>query len=262
MKFLGIETINTCNRSCYFCKHGDVKVSEKKLPFETIIKICKELNEMNFIGNIRTQHINEPLLDDRIFDIIEYLRKNTHRDNKIEMTTNGDFLTKDKLDLLIQKGVTNLAVSAYTDNHFNKILELNQHYDFHIKDMRPNSHKMITSLTNRNGTIYNLNFSEKQKTIFKLKNKYLQNTFCHRPFQQMIINADGKIALCCEDMYAQCNIGSIFDNTVEELWTGEVLTNYRKHLMSSKRRKDLFFCNDCTAPGIEQRDYLQKLRKK
>ena len=64
---------------------------------ETFNKIIKQLEAIKFSGIVNYHFYNEPLLDKRIFEIIDYAQK---CGLKVYMITNGLLLNEQKIDLI------------------------------------------------------------------------------------------------------------------------------------------------------------------
>ena len=93
-QILQIETTAACNMACTFCPYPLKEDKTTKLSFGHIKNIIDQVNvkDENF-KYITFSQFNEPLLDNRIFDIIEYAKKAGF---KIKMVTNGLLLNKEK----------------------------------------------------------------------------------------------------------------------------------------------------------------------
>ena len=93
-RILQIESSAACNMECSFCPYPlkDDKVS--KLSLENIKNIINQVdpNDKEF-KYVTFSQFNEPLLDNRIFEIIEFAQKSGL---KIHMATNGLLLNKEK----------------------------------------------------------------------------------------------------------------------------------------------------------------------
>jgi MoaA/NifB/PqqE/SkfB family radical SAM enzyme len=110
-----IETQNTCNRRCWFCKFGQERQDTEVtyLATEHIEKIAEELASLDYQGRIFPCGINEPLLDKRIIQIISLFR-NTCPKAFISVNTNGDNLDESLLEDLLKAGLDALGYSIYT----------------------------------------------------------------------------------------------------------------------------------------------------
>ena len=91
---LQIETTAACNMSCSFCPYPLKEDKFSKLDLNNIEKILNEVNPYDKKFKYLTfSQFNEPLLDNRIFKIIE-IAKNLNF--KIYFVTNGLLLNKEK----------------------------------------------------------------------------------------------------------------------------------------------------------------------
>lgn len=74
---------------------------------------------------------------------------------------------------------------------------------------------------------------------------------CVLPFRDLNIWADGKAVLCCEDWNESHIVGDFNFQSLNEIWTGEALTEARRKHMQ-KRGADLTICSLCNnwqSPG-------------
>ncbi len=91
---LQIETYANCNMACSFCPYPLKDDTSSKLNLETIKKIINEVDEHdNKFKYITFSQFNEPLLDSRIFDIINFSKE---KKLKTLFITNGLLLNKEK----------------------------------------------------------------------------------------------------------------------------------------------------------------------
>tara|TARA_A100001015_G_scaffold148488_1_gene164694 strand:- start:2022 stop:3092 length:1071 start_codon:yes stop_codon:yes gene_type:complete len=91
---LQIETTAACNMSCSFCPYSLKNDKTSKLSIENIYSIIDQID----IGDDKFKYLtfsqfNEPLLDNRIFDISKYA---IDKNFKVMMITNGLLLNKEK----------------------------------------------------------------------------------------------------------------------------------------------------------------------
>lgn len=88
-----IELSNVCNLKCKGCPST---VVEKKhhLPFKIVEKVLKELLDMKFTGMIGFHRYNEPLIDPRLFKILDITPF------PVVIWTNGTVLTSELKDEL------------------------------------------------------------------------------------------------------------------------------------------------------------------
>ena len=254
-KILNLETINICNRSCFFCKFGNRKIEEKKqiMQISLIEKILNELKSLNYKGSIRLHHVNEPMLDKRIYEILILIKKYS-KEIITEMTSNGDLINEKTIKKLYESGLDRLNLSAYENNSMVKFIELQKKWNFHIHDMRP-SHQTYNKLTNQAG------FIDLNEKLVKLKIKKVIKNMCNLPFEQLVIGSNGNVGLCCEDMYKLIDFGNANNNSLLEIWNSDKFNHYRKEL-KNKNRKILDLCKSCMHQGNHKEHYPIILEKK
>ena len=226
-----VETQNTCNRSCWFCKFGNSKQQAVvQLDDNLIDKIATELREINFNGRISPFGINEPLLDRRIVEIVKKFRGACPQ-AYISIVSNGDFLFQKLFQELVENGLDGLAISIYETS---AIARLEQKIDsksmqsLNLIDMR-----LPIYLENRGGEI-------------KLAAKPTKGK-CLRPSNMLVIKANGDVCLCCADMEGKIVFGNIKNSSLQEIWHSLEFRNVRNKLQRS--REGLQLCKGCSHDG-------------
>lgn len=195
-----IETINRCNNDCTFCpanRNQDIRPM-MKMEMELFQKIIDELAQMDFRGRISLFSNDEPLLDDRFFEFLDYARKKLPNAYH-SLFTNGILLNDEKYLKLIDK-LDYLRINNYNDD-----LELNSNIKA-ISDRRYNEkncqvvvevRKKTQILMNRGG------LSPNNHTYFHY------SSACILPFVQMVIRPDGSVSRCCQDVYGNETLGNV-----------------------------------------------------
>ena len=91
---LQIESTAACNMACTFCPYPLKNDKKTKMDLEDIKKIINQINPLDKkFRYVTFSQFNEPLLDQRIFDLIEYVQNEGF---KVLMITNGLLLNKEK----------------------------------------------------------------------------------------------------------------------------------------------------------------------
>ena len=71
-----------------------------------------------------------------------------------------------------------------------------------------------------------------------------RNAPCHRPLIRMIIQYDGEVCNCCEDMSGTFKLGNVYQNSIEEIWFSEHHQRIITDLVNGERdRYEL--CRNC-----------------
>jgi radical SAM protein with 4Fe4S-binding SPASM domain len=236
-KFIEIETINKCNMSCSFCptnKKNDIRkftIMDEKL-FKKIIE------EISYIDNevlVYFHSNNEPLLDQRIPEFIQYAKENLSNTKAIlGMSTNGTLLSEEiflkltqYLDILIINNYSeNMQLIKTVKNIYNRY-----RYNEFTADITINLRNVKEVIKNVGGNSPNYSYN---KPI---------NIQCLLPFEQMVIRPDGKISLCCKDVYGQYTLGDIRYETISSIWNNDIYNNLRKKMRLG--RNNIQLCSNC-----------------
>ena len=122
--WIEFSLVGLCNRRCDFCPWSDPEWRSSHvpnvagnddvlhLPIEVYEGIMKDLNKVGFKGGIIYSAFSEPFLYKHLEEVIK-ISKEQCPESRIEVVTNGDFLTIDKLNAFFEAGLTRLDVSVY-----------------------------------------------------------------------------------------------------------------------------------------------------
>lgn len=67
---------------------------------------------------------------------------------------------------------------------------------------------------------------------------------CHQLWKWMVINWDGRVVLCCTDIYTNVVLGDLKKEKIEEVWGGSIITELRDKFKKRNGRKN-GICRDC-----------------
>lgn len=236
-----IETINRCNNDCSFCpvnKNADTR-PYKKMSMELFKKIICELSDIDYRGYISIFSNNEPLIDVRIYEMIQYAKDKLP--NAVHcLYTNGTLLDEEKF-LQLTASLDYLVIDNYDDD-LKLLHNVEPIYQKHKEDNTDCKVSIIMRkknqvLLNRGGVAPNRS-SEDAFT-----------SSCAFPFMQLIIRPDGKISRCCQDALAKTTLGDVSENTVKEVWEGKEFKAFRDELIN-EGRNSIDFCKNCDSFGI------------
>jgi organic radical activating enzyme len=231
-EFIEIETTNTCNRKCTFCKFGleIEKTPAKRMSWQLIDKIIEELYNIKYNGVLAWYSLNEPLLDKRITQIIQK-SKNKLPQATLALVTNGDLLNETIANELFNSGLDILRISVYDDDAFEKaqgLMKIFPQIDYF--EMR-NPER----ISNRGGAIPNM-----------VRDHKLLKQNCLHPSKNMVIDVTGKLKLCCDDLFSSVMPSnySLTNYSLTELWNSEFINTYRDELKKNGRA-NLDLCKNC-----------------
>lgn len=240
--WIELSLIDVCNRKCLFCPKSNNSIAPdtfQKMNRKIIDNIHNQLEQINFNGTLSLCGYGEPLLHKDINYIVEKLSSVS----KVEIITNGDVLSIKILQGLNKSKVSKILISMYDGpEQIKKFREMvakacvpeeivilrdrwyDKYNDFGVK------------LTNRAGTV---DVGEQLKVNITAK--------CYYPSYQLLIDWNGDVFLCPQDWQRRVAMGNIMQETIFDIWTGKVLTNFRKNLLNGKRCASP--CSSCNADG-------------
>jgi radical SAM protein with 4Fe4S-binding SPASM domain len=244
-----IETTNTCNRTCWFCKFGQPRRPSvpRRMSWELIEKIVRNLKELDYRGRVSWFRINEPLADKRIYEIVAFTKQHLP-DCYCTLLTNGDLLDDGVFGRLRDAGLDRLGVSVYDDATYDKIETLACRPQLAtIFDRRPKQQPVFVS--SRAGSI-DLNVGGLPEQPARLT--ALREHDCLRPSTMININSDGSVVLCCHDLHDEVVMGNVTTQSLEEVWWGDKFVETREHL-ATVGRGGLPLCEQCDWKGTGHR---------
>jgi radical SAM protein with 4Fe4S-binding SPASM domain len=266
-----IETDSRCNGHCLFCPHRIFRDDEKNdtLKQEAFLSIINEISQFN-IERITLFCNNEPLLDSRM----SYFIKETKIHNpssQVTLSTNGILLSPDLAVEYYNSGLNVLSVSVPSLNeteykklmHFSLYTVLNNinavlHTDAAsiLSISVPETYAFDPSEFHAYFDKLSLKFASwpleyklswEIMDFAKIKNhiSFHPHKRCDRPLDQAVILADGNMVLCCRDWLHEFVVGSIYENTIYNLWHSQKMKNAQEKILK-KQYNEIQICSDCS----------------
>jgi len=221
-----IETISICNRKCSFCPLTYDATPGEVMTNEIFNKIITELKELNFKGKICLSCYGEPILDKKLIERVEKIKKELN--SFITINTNGDFLTYKKFKELVSAGIDVFCLSQHDKEPSEQIKLLFSN----IKEDEL-KHIIFQTVTENSITLTNRGGSVPTKTLHPF--------FCAPML--LIIRADGAIPICCNDYYKEINFGNIKEEKLLDIWNKPFYKKVRNEI-----KKGIFnfeICKKC-----------------
>lgn len=217
-----METINDCTRRCAYCPLSiDKTFKRTEMDAQLFYKIIKELKSIGFKGEINLSNFGEPLLDSRLAYFVSHIRSNLPR-AKIVFNSNGDLLTRRKLNSFVNFGVDKITVTSHDKKEFP---------DFPKRLARHVKLKTLNSYDSRGGSM-------------KVSPQKFKSRYCRNPANMIVIRADGTVPLCCRDYFNVIIQGNINNESLMEIWNKEENRIRRKKIERGVLRDEI--CKKCT----------------
>lgn len=231
-----IETRTDCNNHCKFCPHAFNKKTLGIMSWECYKQIINQLSDINYNGRIALMLSNEPLLEERMEEMIVYARQKSPR-FFLDMTTNGTLLTVDKLDKFFKLGLDNININDYRSDR-DKYPEKLSKYIEPIYSAYWNNPKVSFQKRKTDETLPNYAGNIPQK--FNPK----EFGFCNYPFRKLTIAFNGDILLCCDDFMYNTFYGNVQKDKLIDCWNNPELNKIRLSLLNNNRIGLCERCND------------------
>lgn len=272
---LRIENTNACNARCFMCPHSVMKRKQGIMSMELYKHLIDQAVEMK-IDYINLHNFGEPLVDRKFCEKVRYAKSQGIK--RVSTNTNGQLLTRELVKELIKSGIDEvyISVDAATKPTHQKIrigldfdtVEKNIH-NFIKERQKMGSKLPVITLdfleTGLNtdekqaferrwfGVVDNICFSKIHDWSSRQKNvdrnhfdnyvSYSQAP-CRLPFTELLINWDGTVSLCCQDIEGEVLVGDAKTQSLAEIWKGKKLNAIRtkqRQLLISK----LPVCRNC-----------------
>ncbi len=250
-----IETRTRCNSSCSFCAASiladdrpDVYMSE-----DLYHKIIDELVTLDYDGSIKFFVNNEPLLDKRT---PVFVRTAVERLPKVrtEVFTNGLKLNPRRGRELMEAGLHLLYINNYTEDgktHRGVQAFLDEVApDYPEREIVFHLRMLNEKLQNRGGTAPNLGALPKPLPLP-----------CLLPFEELIITADGRVTICCQDHYFNSAVGNANQQSLQDIWFNPAMQEIRSQLAKGDRSQHKL-CKGCDFRGFKEEHLSPKESKK
>ncbi|MCU6422208.1 radical SAM/SPASM domain-containing protein [Klebsiella aerogenes] len=224
---LDFEINSHCNLECSYCPASFKNGRGKNLmPIDTFKKAIDDLSKINYSGRISPHFFGEPLLDERLPDLMRYVRGKLPK-SKIIIHTNGIRLSKEKYDACIQAGVDGFLVTKHTTTMPKNIVDIvNSKYAKH-GTLRVRSLDNIT-LFNRGGSV-------KPKKERKMKR-------CYYLSDEISITHTGNV-VCTNDFGESHVFGNVNERDLLDIWNSEEFKAVRKDIRAGIFNLDM--CKKC-----------------
>lgn len=256
---LYIETTNCCNAACIMCPNKLIRrrrgfMSDET--FEQALRRCEDSGWENM--QIFLHKEGEPLLDDKIVQRVAEAKKRLGASNKIGLNTNAMLLDENMAKALLSSGLDEIYFSLDgIDNESYGKIRVNLDYGTVVRNIknfmqlrREGSVRLkvvmqmlIDSDSSPHVPVFFEQWGQYDCEIYiKRIHSYLdgghssltkvlsqkQINICDDPNRILVIYIDGKTGLCCWDYNNEYSLGTIFNQSLNELFNNRKANAIRK----------------------------------
>ena len=272
-----IEVSNVCNHNCIFCANSFSVRKRGLIDDDLIMKIIGELAEKN-IKELSFHGMGEPFTNPNLDKYIKHAKDKGI--SYVYIDTNAGLATPEKVDRVINAGLDSIKVSlsAADRETFKKVqgrddydkVIANLEYIFEKREQNPHLKVFIDfvrlSINNGQELILMERFknrvtdfwiSDVQNQGGNMAGKIEEYTvmppdvwLCEEPFMRMNITKDGLVSACCMDNDNTLILGSLYDNSMDEIWNSDRAKKIRKAMMTGENLPKM--CELCDMRKIYQ----------
>lgn len=269
-RFIQLETVTKCNARCPFCPQNEIVRDPARMPEATWKKIVDDTRGWGV--TYRPFLTNEPFVDNRMPEIVRYIKRNDPT-ARVEFNTNGELVSGKLGAELLESGVDIMRFSidgfsagTYEPSRvgisYAKVLERTVRFlemwdqggyrdrvftEVRMIEVPENAHEVaayrefwgprcsdvvITSL-------YQWPWTGQQLEDVVLKP-------CLKVLDEMFFYTNGKATLCCWDVHEKAVIGDVNEQSVQEIWEGYAARCLRA-VLDDGRRDLIHLCSRCNA---------------
>jgi len=267
-----IDINSNCNLKCIMCPQSNDNFKRKsKMSLNIFKSIIDDIYENQPL--VKLYFSGEPLLHDKLFDMIEYA---SEKGCQTMVHTNATLLTKEISAKILSSSLTFISFSfdgcspekyeqLRPPAKFNKVksniiryLDLRKksctfgpHVSVEIIKMKDTDKKIkefvaqwrrkgVDKVSVRNcmtwlGNVQDRRIDEPDNYGFKP---------CKHPFVSGCILSDGTVVPCCMDAYGEVPLGNVEENSFRDIWFGERFGQLRKRMLTGYFNKEIL-CKGC-----------------
>jgi MoaA/NifB/PqqE/SkfB family radical SAM enzyme len=269
-KFIQLETVTKCNAKCPFCPQNEIVRDPARMPAETWRKIVDDTRGWGV--TYRPFLTNEPFVDNRMPEIVRYIKDNDPT-ARVEFNTNGELMTEKLSGELLAAGVDIMRFSidgfsreTYEPSrigiNFDKVMERTRRFlelwdeggyrekvftELRMIEVPENKHE-VSAYRDYWGprcsevlitTMYQWPWTGQKPEDVVLKP-------CLKVLDEMFFYTNGNATICCWDVHERAVVGNVNQQSVAEIWESYAAQCMRATL-DDGRRDLLNLCSRCNA---------------
>lgn len=252
-----LEVSSKCNRKCWWCSNSlpdSENRTEKNIyfPMDVYERVLNELSSVEYERNVSLFNINEPLLCADLEARIAICKRILPK-SEVQITTNGDYLTREKLLQMSEAGLDRLYVSIYVDSEDKEwtvesataaVTKMRKKIDVIAEQelIAWNNYEVSATMGNvritilcRNHRIWEKMYSRGGTLDTARWNAVLRNIPCKSPFHTFVVNYTGKVYPCCvltdREEHDCMIIGDVFTESIFDIFSSQKAREVRKRCL-------------------------------
>ena len=266
-KSVCLETYSLCNGSCAFCPYRHAgPIPPVQMKQELVFQLIDEIAQLP-VERFSLFNNNEPLLDPRMLDFIQYAREKMPM-TRLTLSSNGKFVSSAQIEAAISAGIDRFFISiptldptAYEEVMggdvnivINTVLGISPNLRGNLRIAVPKtrfySETDFERLFGNIGIrviVWEMEAIQSWPELDRIR-KISDLSFdlgCDRPLDQAIISANGDVLICCRDWYHENCVGNIMHSSLAEIWQGAKMRELQQ-MVASKQFYRITMCRKCS----------------
>ncbi|MCD2173838.1 radical SAM protein [Rhizobium sp. C4] len=282
-----MDPASSCNFKCTFCPTGHRQLIAETGRFQGAMKydvFIKAIDDLAGFGKpikvLRMYKDGEPFLNRRLADMIAYAKKSGYVDY-IDTTTNGTFLTPERLGPVIEAGLDkiNISVDGMTRETYREFTGFDFDFDKFVAGVKwlyenkgemeisikipgelitePQRQEFFDTFGDHCDRIFIENFAPcwpefnvEERSGIKIgdvgiyQQQLRPTDTCPYIFYAMSVNADGLVSSCFLDWGRKLIIGDVRKETLVQIWNSDKMNALRLQHLEGRRCENQV-CGNC-----------------
>lgn len=261
-----------CNHKCTFCSNSDKRTLKNIVSSRDFEIVMDNISKSLDIKELGLSAKGEVLINKEITTIIE-LSKHKYNIPYVYISSNGALLTRELAIDILDAGIDSIkfSINAITEENYKnihlkddfiKVIE-NLKYLIKLKKEKfPNLKIFISSIIDKskdeiieafkvllgedfkyidNNMKYSISYTPKFENFFEDVSKLKA---CPLVFDEIYIDSDCRLGLCCKDYFKEFDFGSLLSNDFMDLYNSNEFKDI-KEMHLNKSFPDKHFCKKC-----------------
>lgn len=278
-----LELSSICNLKCPMCytttDEFKEKVPTKFMDLELYKKIIDEIADK--VPAIRLSLRGESTLHPKFIEFIQYAKDKGIKE--ISTLTNGSKLELEYFKKIVNAGIDWITISVDgLDSEYEKIRKplkfkdiLKKISDISLYKQENNLHKPVIkiqslwpSIKENPSKFYNtfepitdliafnplIDYLQKDSDI-----TYVENFLCPQLYQRLVVGSDGQVMLCSNDEENSYLIGNTNNESIFNIWHGEILNKVRELHKLKDGFKYFDICKKCYLPRATESSEISEV---
>jgi 8-amino-3,8-dideoxy-alpha-D-manno-octulosonate transaminase len=195
-------------------------------------KTIDDLAEMGYSGRVHPHFYGEPLLDERLQELVMYIGARLPRADVV-IYSNGDYLTLDLFARLIAAGTDSFVITPHDGKALDRVKALYSYANTRSEFKDRIEYRVFTEETP---------LSSRAGLVSPAKVQVIKS--CMFPSECIVIDYLGNVVLCCDDYFSSVILGNVRDENLMQIWNKPSNRLLREQL--GRGIFDLDICKKCT----------------